>query len=225
MEFLPQKKTEGLEFKVPRLPLKQFILFPGLVAPVILNEKRVFEIFGDILPRYSYLFVTPSPFLFPELAQTEEQGTLCKILKWKKLSSGRLKIFLEGVMRASFLSRESEFLVRVKKLSSKIFISSSEEISFLRKEVLSSLKVLQGLGRIFSPELFGLSEESFCKAEGKLIHHLFFNLLEQQELLELKDGASRLKKIHRKIEEEILERRQKKWLNKPKLKEKILKGV
>ena len=131
-------------------------------------------------------------------------GTLCEVVSWRILQDKRVKVILRGLFRASLEEKLKEPFVWVEKLASlEKNMNSKEQILFLEKEVLISLGLLFQLGKISHPTLLPLEEGDFQDKKNQIIHMLSFNLVEQQELLELDDELLKLKKIHKKIGEEI----------------------
>ena len=113
----------GREPIVPILPLRNSVLFPASVVPVNVGRARsvrlVEEVSGESRPLVGVVAQRKPETEDPTFAQLHTMGTLARILKVIRLSSGNYSIVLQGVSRMNIvepLERQPILRARVERI-------------------------------------------------------------------------------------------------------------
>ena len=97
---------EGPEI-LPLLPLRNSVLFPASVVPVNVGRARsvrlIEESFGRDRPTIGVVAQLASDVEDPEFEQVYELGTVARVLKVIRLSSGNYSVVLQGIARMRIL--------------------------------------------------------------------------------------------------------------------------
>ena len=97
---------EGPEL-LPILPLRNSVLFPTAVVPVNVGRARsvrlIEESFGRDRPTIGVVAQRESEVEDPEFSEVYELGTVARVLKVIRLSSGNYSVVLQGIARMRIL--------------------------------------------------------------------------------------------------------------------------
>ncbi len=97
---------EGPEH-LPILPLRNSVLFPTAVVPVNVGRARsvrlIEESFGRDRPTIAVVAQRESEVEDPEFAELYDLGTVARVLKVIRLSSGNYSVVLQGISRMRIL--------------------------------------------------------------------------------------------------------------------------
>jgi ATP-dependent Lon protease len=113
---------EGPEI-LPVLPLRNSVLFPASVVPVNVGRARsvrlIEESFGRDRPTVAVVAQRASETEDPEFEQVFTLGTVARVLKVIRLSSGNYSVVLQGISRMQILepvSRQPFMRARVQRI-------------------------------------------------------------------------------------------------------------
>lgn len=194
---------------LPILPLEQFILFPSMIAPIIVGDERSKRVVDDALGGQRLVAVLtkiPDRENLSDFDSLYPAGTAASILKMLKMPDGTLRLLLHGVQRIRVLERlgtDPYLTARVEPIRE--IPSSDTETDALVKNIHTML------GKAI--ELSSLPDDLRIAAAnlndpGKLADLVASNLAlkipEQQEILEQADIKTRLQMVlqilHREVE-------------------------
>jgi ATP-dependent Lon protease len=103
---LPNPPAEGPDI-LPVLPLRNSVLFPGSLVPVNVGRPRsvrlVEESFGRDRPMIGVVTQRAAEVEDPDFDQVYDLGTVARILKVIRLSSGNYSVVLQGIARMRIL--------------------------------------------------------------------------------------------------------------------------
>lgn len=186
---------------LPILGLDNFVIFPFMIAPLIVTEDASKKLIDDVLlgDRTLGIFARKPPE--GEQQKDDERyydiGTACVILKMIRIPDGTMRLLVHGTrrIRVSEIVQEEPYR--------KARVEVLQEISISDKEVLAMMKNAQNtLQKIISisslPDDLGVAAMNVSEP-GKLADLIASNLTlklpEQQEILEMVDTKKRLQRI------------------------------
>jgi ATP-dependent Lon protease len=192
----------------PILPVKDAVLFPRMVIPLLLNEEAYIQLSKDVMQKDRLLIITllkgdPQPE--GEKAHIYPIGTMARIIKRSKTDEG-LILLVQGLTRIGITEIESDKLYRqakVQKLES--LVTSSKEIEALVSNLLSVFSELVRNSPFLPDEFIQLARN--IDDPGDLTDLIAANLnmdrFKKQTILEKLDIRERLEKITLFLNEEL----------------------
>lgn len=193
----------------PLMPLRDIVIFPHMVAPLVVGRLRSIEALEDAMEKRTEIFlVTQKESKVDEPAENEIHtvGTLAVVMQLLRLPDGTIKALVEGKRRArivSFVPSETFFQVEVEELLEvaesggkilaydrelrKIFGEFCESTKKLPKEVVKSVTHI----------------EDSSKLVDVICAHLPLKTEEKQEILACDSLVLRMEKVVAFIQREI----------------------
>lgn len=197
--------------ELPLLPLSDSVIFPKMVAPLIIKEKGHIQLVDEALKAEKLLAVTLlSEKKRPKAKEKEIEGlskigTACVILRLNKAEEGTV-VVVQGLQRIEILSIEQkEPYVRVK-------VKEVSEVQRKGKRIDAMYLSLQNLFEEIVKLSPHLPQELLSIAKGieqpgtladMVVSVLNLDLLKKQEILESLDIGERLKKANLFLNEEV----------------------
>ncbi len=194
---------------IPLLPLRDIVVFPGMVAPLFVGRKQSVNALNNVMIDDKKIFLLTqrdSNQENPDIDNLYKCGTIAKVLQLLKLPDGTIKVLVEGLQRANIvtLNNNKDFAIaniqilnkktshssKIKALS-KIVIEQFEEYIKVNKKLPSDL--INNLKLTTDPN----------KISDLISVNLGISLAQKQDLLELTDLESRLDKIYSYLLAEI----------------------
>ena len=193
----------------PLMPLRDIVIFPHMVAPLVVGRTRSIEALEDAMEKRTEIFLVTqkeSKIDDPTEEELHTVGTLAVVMQLLRLPDGSIKALVEGKQRAriiSFVPSASFVQVEVQELPEsektggqilaydrelrKIFDEFCETTKKLPKEVVKSVN----------------SIEKSSKLVDVICAHLPLKTEEKQEILECDSLALRMEKVMEFIQREI----------------------
>jgi len=211
----------------PMMPLRDIVVFPHMVAPLVVGRDRSIRALEEAMAKRSEIFLVAQRDASeddPSEESVHTVGTIATVMQLLRLPDGTIKALLEGKRRGRIvrhLANADYFVVQVQEEEASD--KGSEATAFVR-EIQASFKeyvkynkkvpgeVVKSLARIEDPGKFA----------DVLAAHLPLNVNEKQQILASFSVVERLEQvlvlIHREIEiaelEEIIRVRVKKKIDK-----------
>ena len=203
-------KTDFYEIPpvIPILPLKDLVIFPYMIAPIIITDERNKKLVNEaaLSNKVIGVFATKGEEEgYLGFQQLYKVGTGALILKMLKIQDGTIRLLLHGLSRI----KVKEELAEVPYLSARI--QMIKEIQQADKEsdalVKSALGLLQKVINLSSfPADLAIAAMNIHEP-GKLADFIASNVIqktdEQQEILEIFDPKKRLQRILFYLNKEI----------------------
>jgi len=186
--------------ELPVLPLKNTVLFPSLLSPLLVNTERSRRVIDEVLVTPERLMIAPAVHRgvedSPRAGDLYRVGTLLRIVKMLKFPDDSYRLLVQGVARAridSFTQEDPYFRARVVSLAEEGF-ADSVEITALQREVLGQFNALVAEHPKLSEELQHVA--SSLEEPGRLADfvasHLELDVAQKQAALEELDVPKRL---------------------------------
>lgn len=198
---------------VPVLPIRDVVIFPGVIAPLFVGRPRLLRSVEEASVSDKNLLVVAQRDIGTEDPKPEDLysiGTLCQVIQMVRIPDGSTKVLIEGSSRALV----QEFLPGSDFLAADILPIEfdgdlSPKAEPLRRTVLEQFERYVNLHPKLPIEIaFSLSsvEDPFLFADI-VSSHIQVKIAEKQELLEILDPEARMEKLLRLLlrETELLE--------------------
>jgi len=203
---------------LPLLPLKDIVVFPHMIVPVFINEDLCINAVENALAGDRRIFLSAFKVAGHEGIGLESHlqppfdiydvGTVCTVMRTRKLPDGRMKVLVQGVSKATVVGLEKNEgfpVVRIRPLEDVIPANSNSEIEALIRVVRESLEKVVGLGKVLSPDILMLLED--VSDPGRLADLVAANLglkvHESQSILCLTSPNDRLRRVYHFLSREI----------------------
>ena len=89
---------------IPLLPLRDIVVFPGMVAPLVVGRKLSVNALNHVMTGDKKIFLLTqkdSDVENPNIDNLYKCGTIAKVLQLLKLPDGTIKVLVEGLQRAN----------------------------------------------------------------------------------------------------------------------------
>ena len=204
---------DGLTQVIPVLPLRDIVVFPGMVAPLFVGrEKSIQALEYSMSLEKDILLLTQRNAKVDEPSERDlyQIGTAGSILQMLRLPDGTVKVLIEGRFRAKverYLPNRAFYLAEVEKIQDTI--PNPFELEALIRTVKQSFEAYQKLNKKIPQELVqtinGLEDP--VRLVDSIAPHLGAKIEQKQELLELNQMNRKLEKLYEFMrgEMEILE--------------------
>src|SRR5712691_919395 len=200
---------------LPLLPVRDVVVFPAVVVPLFVSREISLNAVEQALKaEQRVVFAVAQRDGNDDAPRAPDGvyrlGTICQIIRQRKLPDGRVKVLVQGLLKATLeeiVADEPCTRARVTKIHELPFADSGDralEAEALARSVKGNLERLIATGKGISPEQLLLL--SSVQDPGRLADLVAANLSmkvqDAQELLELMDPLQRLKAIHERLTKE-----------------------
>lgn len=204
-----QDGPEFPESTVPILPIKGVIVYPYLVAPLVVTDQRQSRLIDDALMKGSRIGM----FLQLNADETNvgpdglhKVGCSGNILKMLRFPDGTVRFLVQGLSRIRvkkfidlepYLTGELEDIPEIE--------DDSVEVEAYRRNLLERVKILVELAPYLNEELYisAINQETSSKLADLVGSNLNVSIEEKQRLLELVDPPRRMEHLLTVINKEI----------------------
>ncbi|OGP50190.1 MAG: endopeptidase La [Deltaproteobacteria bacterium RBG_13_43_22] len=207
------REDGGQQQVIPVLPLRDIVVFPGMVAPLFVGrEKSIQALEYSMSLEKDILLLTQRNAKVDDPTERDlhQIGTAGSILQMLRLPDGTVKVLIEGRFRARvqrYLPNRAFYLVEVEKLQD--IIPNKSELEALVRTVKQTFEAYQKLNKKIPQELVHtvLGLEDPIRLVDSIAPHLGAKIEQKQELLELTQVNRKLEKLYEMMrgEMEILE--------------------
>jgi ATP-dependent Lon protease len=207
--FKDHNQPRGLKQIIPVLPLRDIVVFPGMVAPLFVGREKSIQAleYSMSLEKDVFLLAQRQAKIDdPSERELYQIGTVSTILQMLRLPDGTVKVLIEGRYRARarrYLPNKTFFLVEVEELTDLPATDSEREA--LVRTVKNTFENYQKFNKKIPQELVhtinGLDDPS--RLVDALVPHLGIKLEQKQEVLEIIQVSQRLEKLYEFMRGEI----------------------
>lgn len=212
---ITQEKTENtvLPTQMPILPVKGMVVFPFLVVPLIITDKKQTQLVDEALMqgRTIGLFCTKNnDAVSPGFADIYRSGTAGNILKMLRFPDGSVRFLVQGLARVDLkreIAEEPYLMAEVVQVKEKYVPSVKTEA--LHRNLLEQIKVLVELAPYLSDEFYvsAINQETPGKLTDLIGSNMNISIEEKQKLIAEPDVKRRMEILlaHINRETEVLE--------------------
>ncbi len=212
MEEIKEAETEKLPpvpDELPLLPLKDTIVYPLTVYPLVIGKEKSIKLVNDVTMGDKILGLTAQKKVDAEVAGTGDihaVGTMARILQMIKVPDGTLRVLVQGIERIAitqFTQTEPYIRARVQALPDKI--EQSVEIEALMRSVAELFQKMVSLTPNMPEEL---SAAAINIDEPRQLAYLIatnirLDLQQRQEILALDPVAEKLSRLMQVMNREV----------------------
>ncbi|MDN4166276.1 endopeptidase La [Cytophagales bacterium LB-30] len=193
-----EAKKEPFPEEIPILPIKNTVLFPGVVMPITVSRQKSIRLVKKVYKGDKLLGVLAQHNTNEEPGPDDiyKVGTVAKIIKMLVLPDGNTTIIIQGRKRfeiESYLQEEPFITAKIKLLSEKFPSKAEKEVKALVRSMKDAASKILKL----NPEIPQEAQVAIDNIDSPsfLTHFLSSNLnaevAEKQKLLEINDGMQR----------------------------------
>ncbi|MDA0782182.1 MAG: endopeptidase La [Rickettsiales bacterium] len=191
------------------LPLRDIVVFPGMIAPLFVGRSKSISALEDVLKKNKMiLLVTQKDASKDEPAAEDiyKVGVLANILQLLKLPDGTVKVLVEGRQRMNIkevIEGENFFQARVSVIDEKY--SEDKDIKALSRSILNQFAKYSKLNKKVAPEVTNsLSQVTdAARLADAIASHLTLEIDEKQKILECIELSKRIEMIYSYMESEM----------------------
>lgn len=204
--------------KLPLLPLKDIVVFPHMIVPVFISEDLCVSAVEEALAGDRKIFLSAfqmSGHTGEGLECSQEPpfdvydiGTICSIMRTRKLPDGRMKVLVQGLSKAVItnIPSTSPFpVVELEEIKETVLAASNSEVEAMTRAVRENLEKVVSLGKVLSPDILMILED--VKDPGRLSDLVAANLglkvQDAQKILAVEHPVDRLGAVHAYLSREI----------------------
>jgi ATP-dependent Lon protease len=196
---------------LPVLPLKNTVLFPHILSPLLVNTTRSQALIDEVLVRPDRMMVAAAvrdPDLegSPGPDDVYRTGTVLRVVKMLKFPDQSYRLLVQGVGRASIESFEDTepFLrARVEGIDDEGDWDSVEMTAMLRNVVGQFGELVsESPGLSSELQLVAANIDDPSQLADMVAHHLDLDVRGKQGVLEERDVATRLKRVLSQIDKQ-----------------------
>ena len=195
--------------QVPLLPLRDIVVFPGMVVPLFVGREKSVDALKFALSQEKEIFLATQKNAKvdePNLRDIYACGTLASVLQLLKMPDGTVKTLVEAKSRAkitNYLPETGFFMVEVERIQEHYEPSARVEalIRSIQSSFESYAKVNEKVGEDLAEAVATVSDP--FQLTYTVAGHLSSKAKEKQALLEMEDPESMLETLYKTLIAEI----------------------
>ncbi|MCK4308680.1 MAG: endopeptidase La, partial [Candidatus Atribacteria bacterium] len=194
---------------LPLLPIRDLVVFPYMVIPLFVGREQSINALEEAVNLNSQIFIVSQrdPELEkPDLEDLYSVGTIAKIIQIYKLPDDTVKVLVEGLSRAEItdVEEKNNFLkIKIKKIKAKP-VKNLEIEALMRLTISRFEQYLKLNNKLPSEIIFPIGNiEKPDKLADIVASNLILKVKDKQDLLEIYDQSTRLKKLISILKREI----------------------
>lgn len=193
----------------PLMPLRDIVVFPHMVAPLVVGRRKSIQALEDAMQNRTEIFLVTqkdSSEDEPDEKGVYETGTLATVMQLLRLPDGTIKALVEGKTRGeivSFVPNDNFFQVEVRELPNED--DDSQEVTAYERELRKYFAEFASINKKIAKEVIKSLEsiEDPVKLVDVICAHLPIKTEEKQQVLECETLVERIEKILEIILREI----------------------
>lgn len=193
----------------PLMPLRDIVLFPGMVAPLVVGRKKSIHALENAMENRSLIFLVTqqdSKVDDPAPEHLYTVGTLASVMQLLRLPDGTIKALVEGKRRGKMvdvIEGEDYFSVRVDELADQD--GENSEVPAYIRELKKAFDQYARMNKKMPKEVLksANSIEDSSRLVDFICSHLQLQTGEKQKILELTSVVERITRVLEVIFREI----------------------
>jgi ATP-dependent Lon protease len=196
---------------IPLLPVRDIVLFPFMIIPLFVGREASIKAVDEALSKDRLILLSAQKdIIVEEPSQNDiyDVGVVAMIMKMLKLPDGRVKILVQGLLKArieTFVQIKPFYLVKASKIKEETVTEITPAVDALMRNVKEQLEKYVSLGRLPSQDILIILEN--ITNPGRLADIVASNMglkiEESQKILEDTNQIERLKKVNDILAREI----------------------
>jgi len=206
---LGTEKTPPVPAELPLLPLKDTVVYPLTVYPLVIGKEKSVKLINDVTVGDKILALTAQKKVEIEVAGITDiytVGTMARILQMVKVPDGTLRLLVQGIERIGILElvqNEPYFKARVKALADRT--EKSVQLDALMRGVSELFQKMVSLTPNMPEELSSaaLNIEDPRQLAYLIATNIRLDLAQRQEILETDVVSDKLNKLMQYLNREV----------------------
>lgn len=204
-----EHRSTGGSFALPLLPLRDIVVFPGMVAPLFVGRDKSVNALEKAMASDKKIFLsaqTRAKTDTPGESDIYRIGAVGTILQMLRLPDGTVKVLVEGDCRAkilNFIPHPDFFYVNVETLED--VLGPSIEVEALRRGLRSAFDAYAKINKKITQEILDAvaAVEDPSRLADTIAAYMPLGIEVKQRLLETMEVGSRLEKLYGQVRSEI----------------------
>jgi ATP-dependent Lon protease len=197
--------------QLPLLPVRDIVVFPYMVLPLFVGREMSIKAIEVALAGNRMLFLATQKSLDVENPSPDDihaVGTVGVIMRVLKLPDERVKILVQGLVRAKvldYIQTEPYYAVRIATIPDLKVPPSSLEAEALMRTVKEQLERIIGLGKAVMPDVLVVIEnlDDPGRMADMVVSNLGLKVDVTQSVLEIENPLVRLRRVSEILAKEI----------------------
>lgn len=193
----------------PLMPLRDIVIFPHMVAPLVVGRKKSIQALEDAMEKRTEIFLVTqkdSGIDDPDENSVHSVGTLASVMQLLRLPDGTIKALVEGRVRAEIISHvPNDNFQQAEVLEMPDEINVNPELLAHERKLRKSFVEFVAVNKKIAKEV--VKSVDAIEEQDRLINvicaHLPLKTAEKQEILEHRSLISRIVKVLEVINREI----------------------
>jgi ATP-dependent Lon protease len=214
----PAQETQGgggdQQLQVPEtlpvLPLRDIVIYPFMIVPLFVSREKSIRAVDEALGENRMILLASQRDLDKEEPAGEDlytTGTVAVIMRMLKLPDGRIRILVQGLVRARVGEvTDTDYLkARVSVMPEPPTPERSLEVEALVRNVRASMERAANLGKNISPEVMAIvaNLDEAGRLADLAASNLELKVEDAQSVLDIADTTARLKRVNELLNKEI----------------------
>jgi len=194
---------------LPILPLKETVIFPSMVAPIVVGRERSIKLIDDVAVGNKMFGVVAQKdpnIEEPNINEIYSIGTLCTIIRMLKFPDGTTRLLVQGITRIRInhiLESEPYFKASIEPIQE--VYEMTIEVQGLMRNALDLFQKVVSMAPYLSDEAYvtamNITEPN--KLADFIAANLNITTAQKQEVLEIIDVKERLQKVTYLLNSEV----------------------
>ncbi|MBY0354947.1 MAG: endopeptidase La [Rickettsiales bacterium] len=201
--------TESQTMIIPVLPLRDIVVFPGMVVPLFVGREKSVKALESVVKHDNRILLISQKDGSqddPAVNELYKIGTVASVLQLLRLPDGTVKVLVEGVRRARVLEAipNSEYHQVTAETLDEI-VGDRQEMEAMFRTVTTQFEQYVKLNKKIQPETLGavLKITNPSALADTVAAHMQIDIAAKQEILEMLGVAERLEQVYALMESEI----------------------
>ena len=214
-EFEDIIEDQGQKLNIPKdlpiLMLRDIVVFPYMVVPLFVGREKSKNAIDQSLSTHRMILLLTQKNMEIEEPKNEDvyqMGTVALVMRMLKLPDGRVRILAQGLVRAEVKELDEEkpyYSAKIRVIHEAEVEKEPIEVEAMIRNVRDGLDEASTLGKNIPPEIMIIAAN--VDEPGRLADltaaTLDLKIEEAQELVEIVEPFSRLKKVYEKLTKEL----------------------
>jgi len=195
--------------ELPLLPVRDVVVYPFMIIPLFVGREASIKAVDQALAGDRMIMLATQHEISEEDPSPDkiyQVGTVAMIMRMLKLPDGRVKILVQGLVKArisEFVEEKPHYTVRIERMSD-LPAPENLETEALIRTVREQLTKVAELGKQISPEVMVILENIADPGSmaDLIASNIGLKLIEAQMLLEIEDPIKRLTKVNELLAKE-----------------------
>src|SRR6516165_4362319 len=193
----------------PVLPLRDFVVFPHMIAPLFVGRKKSILALEEVIRSDTFIMLATQKNASDDDPATEaiyEIGTLASVLQLLKLPDGTVKVLIEGTQRAKMVRyTECSEYYEAEAVALGDTMGERLEAEALARSTTTEFESYVKLNKKVPPEVVGAVQqiEDYAKLADMIAAHLPLKIPDRQAILDTTAVNERLEKVLGLMKSEI----------------------